>query len=414
VLNPREDQQRRALRAMKLRATGLLVLAAVVTGLTFLSRHGDGGWVGFVRAGAEAAMVGGFADWFAVTALFRHPLHLPIPHTALIPRRKDDLGRTLGAFMQENFLSAEVVVTRLRSLDVVRRVGGWFADTAHAELATTEAAGLVRVGLEELRRDELEGLALAATTRLAEPSYAPVAGRLLEGIVTRGSHRPAFEVTARMVTQWLVDNPELILRTVRDPIPGFLRWAVSDARLRAMYERVVGVARAVVSDPDHELRDSVDALLIRYARAWQADGDDARAFDASVRSLLQDPEAPVAAAELIDHGLAILVDLVEEPGGELRRTVREYVVKTGQRARDDAEFNGRLTAIMERFAVHVTQTYADVFIRFITDTVADWDAAEATRRIELNVGRDLQYIRINGTVVGAVAGLVIHAVTLVL
>ena len=396
----------------KLRATGLLGLAAVILGLTYLSHSGGAGWLGYVRAGAEAAMVGGLADWFAVTALFRHPLGLPIPHTALIPRRKDDLGRTLGAFMQENFLSGDVVVARLRSMQVVDRIGSWLAQPDHALAVTNEIAELARGALDELRKDDVTDVMVAGSIkRFAGMSYAPMTGRFVNALLEADTQRRLVDIGVPEIRRWFVDHPDLVMRTLAELGPAFVPRFLKNLTVERVYDGVLDLLVAVERDPEHELRRSLDEFLRRYAEALVADGPEAAAFDALVQNVLANTGTAALIAEVVDRLYGVLDELASDPVGELRAAIRVRIMELGYRGSHDEAFNHRLEALLERFVVHVTETYADVFIRFITDTVADWDATEATRRIELNVGRDLQFIRINGTVVGAVAGLAIHTVT---
>ena len=415
-----DAERRRSLRRMKAGAGLLLLGAALVFAATYAADDGGGGWVGFVRAAAEAAMVGGLADWFAVTALFRHPLGLPVPHTALIPRRKDAIGESLAGFVQDHFLSVAVITGRLRDLRVVPRVAGWLAVRTNARRVTTRVAGLLRLGLAEVRGDGLHSsevsrvVARVATERLAATSWASLAGRLLASLVAADRHRPAVDLMVTSTRTWLGNNRALVLHNLRKVAPGWVPWFVKDPALEAVYDKSVRLADEVAADPRHELRASLDALVQDYARDLQRGGGVAARFDEMVRTALRHPETGETLADLLDRGLRMLAELADEPDGPLQALLTERLVDLGGRIAADPALAARLEGALERLAVTVTQEYAGEFTRLVTDTVARWDGAETAQRIELQVGRDLQFIRINGTVVGALAGLVIHAVALLL
>jgi uncharacterized membrane-anchored protein YjiN (DUF445 family) len=410
-----ELERRVALRRMKVLATGLLAAAAAVFGLTYLAHDGSAGWVGFVRAAAEAAMVGGLADWFAVTALFRHPLGLPIPHTALIPQRKDTIGESLGDFVNENFLSSDILVNRLREVDAVRRAGSWLAQPQHAERVTAELAVLLRAALLQSARAEVSGvLSRAAVTRLAALSYAALVGRLLSTLVDEDKHQPVVDIVVTSTRRWLTTHRAVVVRSLTKMTPNAIPWFIKDPAVERVYEKACDLAREVERDPHHELRSSVDQLIGDYATRLGEDPVVAADFDVLVRELLSQPATGTALQDLLERVLQVLVELAEETDGPVRTAVTARLVATGVQLRDDTVLTGRVQEQLERLVSHLVLTYGSEFTRLVSDTVQRWDPVDTTRRIELQVGRDLQFIRINGTVVGALAGLGIHVVALLL
>lgn len=417
---PDDEARRRALRRAKAGATGLLLLAAATFAATYASPGGGRGFLGFVRAAAEAAMVGGLADWFAVTALFRHPLGLPVPHTALIPRRKDDIGASLAGFVQDNFLSPQVVADRLRDVRAVARAAEWLADPGNAARVTAQIARLLRVGLAEVRGDGVHAselsttVARAATKRLAEASYAPLAGRLLAELVSADRHRPLVDLIVASSRRWLDVNEGTVVTTLSRLAPGWVPWFVKDPAVERVYQRARQLASDVAADPDHELRASVDELLLDYATRLQQVTPVAATFDRAVSDALGHPAAADVLADALDRGLRLLADLAEDPQGPLQEALSTRLTALGARVTTDRDLADRLEQGLERVATALTATYAGEFTALVSDTVARWDGADASRRIELQVGRDLQFIRVNGTVVGALAGVAIHAVAVVL
>jgi uncharacterized membrane-anchored protein YjiN (DUF445 family) len=408
---PTDATRRRDLRRAKGGAAALLLAAAVVFAGTYAAGDGERGVIGFVRAAAEAAMVGGLADWFAVTALFRHPLGLPIPHTALVPRRKDAIGASLGSFVTDHFLAGDVVAARLHDARLADRVGRWLADPRHASRVAVEAAGLLRAGLREARRgDAGRVVARAALGRLATADLAPLTGRALAGLVRERRHVPVIDLIVLSSGHWLERNRPEVLAAIRRVTPGGIPWFVKDPLVERVYARALELAEEVLVDAEHPLRASVDRLVTDYAADLQG-GTRARAqFERFLADVADSPRAEVAVRELLDRVLALLSDLAGEQGGAVQTTLADTLIELGGRLRDDAEFAARMEARAERLVRGAVDRYAGEFARLVSDTVARWDAEETTRRIELQIGRDLQFIRVNGTVVGALAGVGIHAV----
>jgi uncharacterized membrane-anchored protein YjiN (DUF445 family) len=413
---PDEQIRRRDLLRMKAGATGLLVIAAVIYVIVrTVETESSPTWLGFVRAAAEAGMVGGLADWFAVTALFRHPLRLPIPHTAIIPTRKDALGRSLGAFVGTNFLSEQVIRDRLRRVDVAGRVGEWLRDKTHAARVTTELASVVRGALGVLRDEDVQdALEHVLVQRLATMQVGPPLGATLGRIVADGAHHRAVDLVIDNVHTWLVNNRETVERVVMAQAPGWSPRFLDDRVAHRVYMELLRVAGEVQDDPRHPMRQALDTYLTRLARDLQEDpATIARAEHIKAR-LLDRPEVRQAVRDLLAAARRLVVELVDDPDSELRVRVTDGLVTFGGRLVDDPELRSKVNGWIEDAAVYVVTNYRDELTRTITDTVERWDAEETSRKIELQVGRDLQFIRINGTVVGALAGVTIHAIGLLL
>ena len=404
-----EEQRRRDLRRMKLVATGLLGVAAVVYALT----TGRDGVLGFVNSAAEAAMVGALADWFAVTALFKHPLRIPVPHTAIIPTRKDALGRSLQEFVAGNFLTEPVVRDAVRKAQVTRRVGGWLAEPAHALRVSGELATLAR-GLLRVMRDEdvTSVLEHVVVRQMATRPWSPPVGRLLERVVADRAHHRVVDAVVEQVHEWLLAHREVMVRLVTDQAPSWSP-AWMDARVgNRVYEAVLRFAREVRADPDHRLRQALDDALAGLARDLQFDPYLRDRCDRFTADLLARPDVRDAVAALWTTLRRVLLEAVDDPDGELRQRMTAGIADAGRRLADDPALAARLDAYVEDALGYLVSTYAGEVSTVISDTIQRWDGAEASRLIELHVGRDLQFIRINGTVVGGLAGLAIHAVTL--
>ena len=412
ALTTPDEQRRRGLVRMKTNAGALLLAAAAVYALTF--RLDDAGWVGFVRAAAEAGMVGGLADWFAVTALFRHPLGLPIPHTAIIPTRKDALGRSLSDFVGANFLAEQVIRERLGQAEVGARVGRWLAADENADRVTAELATLVRGAVAVLRDEDVQAvLEPVLRRRLAAVPVGPTLGRLLGEIVADGSHHGLVDLVAAAADDWLRANRDLVVDVVARQAPAWSPEFIDRRVAARVYAELLRLTGEVRHDPAHPVRGTLDRLLARFADDLRHDPATIAKASSVLAALLDEPEVRRALGDLIAAGRRLLLELIDDPASELRSRLTGGLAALGRRLAADPELRSKVDGWVADAAAYVVVHYRDELTRTITDTVARWDGAETARKVELQVGRDLQFIRINGTVVGALAGVAIHAVTVV-
>ena len=412
--DPQADAERRtALRRMKIVALGFLVGATVVfLGCRWAQSSGvTATWVGYVRAAGEAGMVGALADWFAVTALFKHPLGIPIPHTAIIKRKKDQLGEGLGTFVRENFLSPEVVGTKLRDAQIPSRLGKWLSETSHAQRVAAETATVLRVGVELLRDEDVQQLIdRMIVRRIAEPKWGPPVGRVLATLLAEHRQEALIQLLADRAFQWSLNAGEVIQRVVERDSPSwsprFIDHLVGDRIHRELMDFTDKVRR----NPDHELRQSATRFLFEFADDLQHDEDTIARAEAVKEQIMARDEVARAAETAWTALKRIVVESVDDPSSALRTRIADSVQHIGESLRDDADLRDKVDGWIIRGAKHLVSEYGVEITAIITETIERWDAEEASRRIELHVGRDLQFIRINGTVVGALAGLVIYTV----
>jgi uncharacterized membrane-anchored protein YjiN (DUF445 family) len=407
-----DAERRRGLRRMKVVAVGFLVGATIVFLLcTWAQSRGAEPWVGYVRAAAEAGMVGALADWFAVTALFKHPLGIPIPHTAIIKRKKDQLGEGLGSFVRENFMSPEVVATKLRDAQVAGRAGKWLSDPAHAERVATEASTVLRVLVEMLRDDDIQQLLdRMIVKRIAEPQWGPPIGRVLASLLEAGRQEALIQLLADRAFQCSLTSAEVIERVIERDSPTWSpRWVdhlVGDRIHRELMDFTDKVRR----NPDHELRRSATKFLFEFADDLQNDDATIARADKVKDEIMARDEVARAAETAWGAAKRIILESVDDPSSTLRARVADSVMRIGESLCDDVVLRDKVDNWIIRAAQHLVSQYGTEITAIITETIERWDADEASRRIELHVGRDLQFIRINGTVVGALAGLVIYSI----
>ncbi|MDN5852705.1 MAG: DUF445 domain-containing protein [Actinomycetia bacterium] len=403
-----DDARRRALRRMRTVAVSLLVLAAVVYALTL---DEDGAW-GFVNAAAEAAMVGAMADWFAVTALFRHPMGIPNPHTALIPNRKRALAESLEEFVGANFLVEGVVRERVRDAGVAARVGSWLADEQYSSRLVDEAAAVLGAGMGRVRDEDVDALVgdVLIPRLIAEP-LSPAAGQLLAQIVDDGAHRGLVDLVLNEIHQWLMSNEEVVERILAERAPWWTPQWLDERVIRRLRVEVVAWVADIRDDTAHPARLAFDRLLVDLAGDLQSDPEVIEHAERLKERVLSQPGVRDTSIAIWKTLRNALIDALDDPDGMLRQRGLAEVRAFGERLGNDADLQARADAYIEDAAAYLVGRYGAEVTTIFSDTVNRWDGRETANRIELYVGRDLQFIRINGTVVGGLVGLVIHTVT---
>ena len=406
--------RRREIRAAKLRATGLLVVVAVAFVLVVLTTDDRGGG-GYLRAGLEAAMVGGLADWFAVVAIFRHPLGLPIPHTAVIVARKDAFGETLGQFVQEHFLSPDNVAERIRVVGPAERAATWVSVPEHADRVAGYAADLVVRLAEVVQDDDLVHVAEhQVRTRLAEVDVAPLAGRLLELVTEEGRHRELIDGVLQGLDSFLAENEPLLRERYGQEAPWWIPEVVDDRIFARLLSGVRAIVRGDTVGGSDELRRRIDVVLERVVDRLEHDGVWAERAEALKDELLDHPALRSFLASLWTDLKAALREQAAAEESVLRQRLAEMATHAAERFLADPALVDRADRMVESTVRGVLDTFGDEITRLISTTIEQWDAEETADRLELLLGRDLQWIRINGTVVGGIAGLAIHAVAVLL
>jgi uncharacterized membrane-anchored protein YjiN (DUF445 family) len=407
-----DAERRRGLRRMKIVATSFLLGATVVFLVcTWAQSHGAGAWVGYVRAAAEAGMVGALADWFAVTALFKHPMGLPIPHTAIIKNKKDQVGEGLGTFFRENFLSPEVIETKVRDAEIAGRMGKWLSDAEHAQRVAAEASTVLRVLVEMLRDEDIQQvLDRMIVKRIAEPKWGPPVGRVLTSLLEERRQEALIQLLADRAFQWSLNADEIIERVIERDSPTWSpRW-VDHLIGERIHRELVDFTDKVRRNPDHELRRSATRFLFEFADDLQNDEATIARAEKVKDEIMARDEVAKAAETAWTAAKRIILESVDDPSSALRSRVADSVVRIGESLRDDVELRDKVDNWIVRAAQHVVSQYGVEITTIITDTIERWDVDMASSRIELYVGRDLQFIRINGTVVGSLAGLAIYSI----
>ncbi len=407
------DEKARAsqLAAMKARAAGLLILAAVVFVLTliFIGRYP---WLAWVQAVAEASLVGGLADWFAVTALFKHPLGIPIPHTAIIPARKDRVGQVLGAFVQRNFLNRQVVEVRLIDARLGERLARWLSNPANSRLVAGHAAQALVTAAESLRDDDVQAMIDAALAdRIRSTRVAPIVGKALSVITAGNRHQELLDEAIRLAARAVGENEDVIRKRIEVESPWWVPGAVDDRIFKKVVSGIERTLTEIRDQSDHPLRLRFDAALKRF-----------------IDDLHNSPDVMARAEQLKEELLG--ADAVRHFSSSIWRDTKQALVRRAERAEEsdvDTIANGlaslgnailedpvlleRVDGWLRNGVLALVDRYQSEVGDLIAYTVRGWDPTATSRRIELAIGRDLQFIRINGTLVGGLVGLILYAIT---
>ena len=399
-------------RRMRIVATGMLVAMALLFVIARATVHIHPA-IGFVQAFAEAAMVGGLADWFAVTALFRHPLGLPIPHTAIVPRNKDRIGETLANFLRTNFLVPRVVARRMIRLDVAGAAGRWLAQPP-------QEGGRIRRGASRLFAEmltafdpqRLGGMVKAGIgARLRATEVSPILGQLLKAAIAEGRHVPLMESVIRWAGQALAANEPVVRAMVHERAGAILRWTGLDETVAdKLIDGLDKLLHDMAEDPGHPIRLKIEEGLDRLAWDLQYDPAMRARVEAMKDDLIANPAMQRWLDGLWEQAREGLLRLARDPeavtAGKLGETLRQL----GQTLQSDPRLASTINRFVRRAVVGIAADYGDGIVRLVSETVRGWDADTVTSRLENAVGRDLQYIRINGTLVGGSVGLVLHVV----
>ena len=397
---------------MRTIATSMLVaMAALFVVTTILAERWP--WLLYVKAFAEASMVGGLADWFAVTALFRHPLGLPIPHTAIIPRNKDRIGDTLGAFLRQNFLTPRVVARRLRGFDIAAAVGRWLAAPRGDSRVTGGFSKVVKQTVEALDNEAIGGLIRTTVAqRLRAMEVSPILGSALEAAVEGGRHEPVLDSALQWASRTLDANEDRIRDAVSDRAGWFVRTFSIDERIS---DNIVSAIRKllyeVAADPYHPIRQRVSQGLADFAFDLKHMPETRAKAEAIKNELLEHPQIGDYLGGLWTSLKASLTRSVGDPNSTLSIQLGEATRRLGETLQGDARLRAALNLHARRAIVGIVADYGEEITRLVSDTIRTWDAGTVTTRVEAAVGKDLQYIRINGTLIGGLVGLTIYALS---
>ena len=396
---------------MKAAATGLLI---VMAGVFIVARQYEAAypWLGYVKAFSEAAMVGGLADWFAVTALFRHPLGLPIPHTAIIPRNKDRIGEALANFLRENFLIAPVVARRMRNIDLAGAAGRFLQAPRGEETRIRQGASRLIADLFESLDDErLGGLVKSSiANRIRNMEVSPLLGHALASAINEDRHVPMLEAAIRWTARALDANEGLIREMVHKRANWVLKLASLDTKLAdAIVDGLRKLTADMHTDPAHPVRVKIEEALAQLANDLQTKPETRERVETMKLELLENRSVSLWLDTLWQKGREAIIRAARNPDAAMAGKLGEVLKSMGQSLEKDARMKSAINQFARRAVSGMAASYGSSIVKLVSETVRGWDARTITARLESAVGRDLQYIRINGTLVGGLVGLTLHA-----
>lgn len=412
-----EAQRRRTLRNHKIFVTSLLGVAAVIfLACSWWQSQGTApGWVGYVRAAAEAGMVGGLADWFAVTALFKHPMRIPIPHTAIIPNKKDQVADALSEFVSENFLNAQTITSKVMEARIPERVGKWLVQPANAERVSAELGTFAARMIRGINPKDAEAfLQTYVVDRVAEPIWGPPLGRMLEGFIADGKVEPVVDDILAWARTKVDEMEEPIVTTIDQRMPTWAPQFAKDLVGARVYRELTEFVADVDEDENHQARRAIRRTINQFAQDLQFDGAMISRVEDIKADVMASAAVTAAPGQMWEQLSTTLLGMVEDGGSALRRQATSSIEHWGMLLADDPSTRATATQKLETAVHFAAENGADQIVGIIAETIQTWDGAEAADKIELMVGKDLQFIRLNGTLVGALAGLVIYTVSQVL
>ncbi len=410
-LSPADEiQVRRALRRNRLLAAGLLALMIVIAIATRLAP--SPGWlVQLVRAGAEAGIIGGLADWFAITVLFRHPFGIPLPHTAILPSNKDRIGRSLGSFVERNFLVPEVILPKIQQTDLTGKIAGWLALPETAPMVADWIITLLKRFLAASHSVQInEFIQRTVSQHLRTLDLAPPLGRVIEVLTTSQESDILFEKVIQAAESWIMAN-----RTqVDEMVEQRSHWWIP----RTIDRRIAAAIVDGAIDVLHRLRQRDSEVRVQFRTAVAGLVDDLMTSTEQHEKiqrlknlLLDDPEVAAWLASAWDRLSHRLMQELSDPRSNARSTIHSAVLALAHSMREDAFIRTRMDAVIERLVVKLFQWRGEIGL-LIAEVVRNWDARTVSDRLELVLGSDLQYIRINGTIVGAFVGCAIYLLSI--
>ena len=395
---------------MKIIATGMLVVMAIIyfVSKSYETVHPA---IGFVRAFAEAAMVGGLADWFAVTALFRHPMGLPIPHTAIIPRNKDRIGDTLANFLKDNFLISRLVAQRMRNVDLASGIGRFLQSPSGGEgRLKFGASRLFGDAIASLDKDRLGTMFKGAVKRQAvKLDIATPMGQILEVVMAENRHGPLIDSTIRWAYRTLDTNEMVIRNIVSDRANAVMRWTGLDDRvanevLDGLYKLLADMA----ADPHHPVRAKTEESLMQLATELRHDPELRDKVNEWKLELIENPAIASWLDGIWEQGREALLRAARDPDAALAGQFGDALIQLGNSLQQDEQLNRQINRFGRRAVIGVVDSYGNNIVKLVSETIRSWDTQTITDRVENAVGRDLQFIRVNGTLVGGLVGVLLH------
>lgn len=402
-----------SLNKMKRLATGLFLLMAIVY---FIARIAEGTypWVSYIRAFAEAAMVGALADWFAVTALFRYPLGIRLPHTSIIPNNKNRIGESLGSFVESNFLTPESVKEKLEKIDIARKSAEWLAKPANSELIAGEFCSFIPSVLKAFDDKDIRHFVKEnVTTAIRKTELAPSLGHVLSILTSNNKHQVIFDQALRLAGQLFEEYRPALKEKITEESPWWLVLFNGDI---TFYNKIVSnvneILNQLINDPKHELRIKFDKAIHEFIEKLKTSPEYKAKGEAIKDEILQNRAVQEYFANIWNDIKTMILNDIAKPDSSIKKNLKEAVAAIGNGLLRDEAVLSKINALIQNAIIGIITKYHSEIANLISEKVKNWDARTITNKIELEIGKDLQFIRINGTIIGGFVGLLIHFITL--
>ena len=406
------DIKKNQLRKHKRLATGLFFFMAIVYGLmVYLQHQGSEAWMGYVEAFSEAGMVGALADWFAVTAIFKHPLGIPIPHTNLIERKKDDLGQNLGKFVKDNFLNPENIRPYIEKLNVVKWVSEWLNKPASQKILEKEIINLTKKIISDLQDKEVEQfLANKGTEILREIDFQKISSSGIKYFIDKNEHITLLEILLPEIKEYINESQEMILHRLSENRP-FIAFLAGRKISNEVVEGLIKFIDEIESDKEHFVRKKLTKNLQGFSEEILVSEQWKEKFEKLKQEVLTEQNLRTYTDDAWQSIKGFLLQNLENPNSQLQGYLQSNIQKLSHSLSDDQDISNRINSWVRHFLYRMTLKNSDEVEALISSTVAGWEGKELSEKLELEVGKDLQFIRINGTLVGGFVGLLIYTLT---
>lgn len=406
-------EKREILKKHQFIATGLLILMAAIFLISFFVP--DTQVVGYVRSFSEAAMVGALADWFAVTALFRHPLGLPIPHTNLIESNKNNIGKNFGHFISENFLNAANIKPRLANFQMANKLGNWLQKPANRQMIIQEVSQMAQQALAQLKDEDMQSILEQQFNHLLSVIDAgKIAGDTLEGILQKNIHQEWITILASNAAAYMAANEQMVKEKVKEEshflIPGFIDNLIASKISKGIQNFLAEIAR----DNKHPQRQQITGRLQRLALEMKTSELWEERFSYLKTNLLPAEKLQQYSGQLWQYIKNYLFDNISKENGTIHNYLHQTITRLANEYLSPSEKSRQLDLFLQVQLLKIMLRHREEVSRLISTTIANWESQSLSQKLELEVGKDLQFIRLNGTIVGGIVGLIIHAISLLL
>ncbi|WP_139856015.1 DUF445 domain-containing protein [Aequorivita sinensis] len=406
------DIKKNQLRKHKRLATGLFFFMAIVYGvMVYLQHQGSEAWMGYVEAFSEAGMVGALADWFAVTAIFKHPLGIPIPHTNLIERKKDDLGQNLGKFVKDNFLNPENIRPYIEKLNVVKWVSEWLNKPASQKILEKEIINLTQKIISDLQDKDVEQfLANKGTEILREIDFQKISSSGIKYFIDKNEHITLLEILLPEIKEYINESQEMILHRLSENRP-FIAFLAGRKISNEVVEGLIKFIDEIESDKEHFIRKKLTKNLQGFSEEILVSEQWKEKFEKLKQEVLTEQNLRSYTDDAWQSIKGLLLQNLENPNSQLQGYLQSNIQKLSHSLIDNQDISNRINSWVRHFLYRMTLKNRDEVEALISSTVAGWKGKELSEKLELEVGKDLQFIRINGTLVGGFVGLLIYTLT---